>query len=558
MKKLRRLVSLVLVALALVTNLSACAGGSEQKGEDIVVLFTNDVHCAIEDNITLAGVAYYKKLMEEKSKYVTLVDCGDAVQGSYLGCISRGEVLIKAMNAVGYDFAILGNHEFDYATERLKELMDMAEFKYINSNITYTGSGSNALAKAEPYTIVEYGKTKVAYLGVTTPWTISSSTPAYFMEDGVYVYDFAAGNEGKDLYAKVQGYVDEVRAKGADYVVCLAHLGTEEGTSPYMSTDLIANTTGIDVVLDGHSHSVFEMYNVENKDGKNVICAQTGTKLENLGMLVIGEGGVITVSNINDIKKQDEEALASVNGLLSQYQEMLNTVVAHSNVALSTSDENGIRAVRNRETAIGDLVADAYREVFKTDIAYVNGGGVRADLPEGDITYSDIISVNPFGNMICVVEVTGAEILDMLEYFVSKAQSETVDLEAGKALGESGSFPCMSGIKFTVNTTIPSPAVVDENDNLLYVEGERRVSDVTILQDGKYVPIDTAKTYTLASHNYLIQNGGNGMMFFLAFHNILVDCGMADYQAVITYLTDFLKGDLSGYTNLENRITFIR
>ena len=546
-----------IIAALMILSFVSCEKNDSQS-DDIVILFTNDIHSGIEDGVTLAGVAYYKNLMKEKTDYVTLVDCGDAVQGSYLGSVSKGEVVIDAMNAVGYDLAIIGNHEFDYGVDVLKGLISKADAEYLSCNITYSGSGEDWLADIKPYTIKEYGKTKISFIGIGCPLTIDHSTPTFFQEDGKYVYSFSKENDGKTLFDTVQKLVDEVRAQGVDYVIALAHLGNLEEYAPYDSASVIANTSGIDAVLDAHSHLVYTAYFVENKDGADVICAQTGTKLENLGQLVISPDGIMTVSMISDINKQDEEVLGKINEAIAKYSELLNEKVAESDTALSINDANGIRAVRNRETAVGDLCADAYRAIAGTDIAYVNGGGIRADIPEGDITYADIISVHPFGNTLCAVEVTGAEILDMLEYFVANCVPETVDFSTGWAVGESGSFPNMSGIKFTVDTTIPSSVVMDENEMLLSIDGERRVSDVYVLEGGEYVPIDPEKTYTLASHNYMIINGGCGMQFMLADHNIILDNSQPDYEVLIDYITNVLHGDLSAYKDMENRITFIR
>ncbi len=546
------------IAALLIFTFASCEKKAAITDNDIVILFTNDIHCGIEDGVTLAGVTYYKNLMKEKTDYVTLVDCGDAIQGSYLGSVSKGELLIDAMNAAGYDIAIPGNHEFDYGVDRVAELISKANAEYIACNFTYSGNGTNLLGDLKPYTIREYGSKKIAFIGVACPSTIEKSTPSFFQEDGKYVYGFMRENDGKPLCDTIQKYVDEVRSKGVDYVILLAHLGNSDEDTPYRSSDIVAGTNGIDVVLDAHSHTVFTCYFVENKDGDSVICAQTGTKLQNLGLLVISENGIITVSNIPDINKQDEKSLEEINSYISKYSEQLERVVAKSDTALSINDEDGIRAVRNRETAIGDLCADAYRAVAGTDISYVNGGGIRADLPEGDVTYADIISVHPFGNTLCAVEVTGSEILDMLEYFVMHCEPKTADLASGWAVGESGSFPNMSGIKFTVDTTIPSSVKVDENDMLVSVEGARRVSDVYVLEGEEYVPIDPEKTYTLASHNYMILNGGCGMQNVLADNNVILDNSEPDYEVLIEYIADVLNGDLSLYRDNEQRITFIR
>ena len=549
---MKRIIAGLLVTLLLLTGCSE----KDTRSDDIVILFTNDIHCGIDENVTLAGVAGYKEYMKTKSKYVTLVDCGDAIQGSSIGLASQGEVVVDAMNAVGYDFAIFGNHEFDFGIDQLQFLMDKANAQYLNANIKYIGNKENKLEKSKPYEIVTYGKTKVAFIGVTTPVTIRSSKAKSFIEDDKMAYDFSGENNGQDLFDTVQGYVDEVRGKGADYVVVLAHLGIgEEGEDAlYTATGLINNTNGIDVLLDGHSHSIYLRYCTENKDTDYVVSAQTGTKLQSLGQLVIDEKGVISVSLVSDITRVDDEAKNKIDGYIDSYSELLGEVLFTNSIDLKTTDTNGTRMVRNRETNIGDFVSDAYRYVTGADISYVNGGGIRNDIKAGEVAISDVVSVSPFGNTVCVVEVTGQEILDLLEYYVKDVKADYHD-EYGVPIGENGSFPCMSGIRFTVDTSIPTSIIVDENDALTGIGETRRVSDVEVEMNGKYIPIDPNRTYTLASHNYMIKEGGSGGAVYMKDHNIVMDDVALDYEVLIYYLKDILKYDLSRYEKVDNRIT---
>ncbi len=541
---MKKLLSLV-ICLAMLLALASCAAPA--SADDIVILFTNDIHCAVEDGITLSGVVYYKNLMKQTNKYVALVDCGDAIQGSYLGSVSKGEILVDAMNAAGYDYAILGNHEFDVGISRLNELMAKADAQYLCCNIKYSGS-NDGIVGTKPYAIAEYGNKKVAFVGVTTPNTMLDSDPHCFMEDDVTVYDFSDG----DFYGTVQQTVDDARQNGADYVIVLAHLGMEDEVK-YRSVDLAANTNGIDAILDGHSHDEFIYLNTQNKDGKSIIVAQTGTKLQSLGQLVITAGGNIAVTTISDITAKDAEFDAKLQTLTAEYTEMLSKVICSNCNGLSDKDANGIRAVRNRETALGNLVADAMRYVSGADLAYQNGGGLKSGLPAGDVDYSDLIAVLPYGNTVAVVEVTGQEIADMLEYYGRNAQPETVDLVNKTAIGEEGSYPNVSGITFTIDTTVESSVIVDDDDMLVGVGDVRRISNIKIGGED----IDYAKTYTLAGSGYMINNGGSGMLHFLADHNVVNPGIMTEYEALAEYITNALGGDLSGYTGAEGRITFI-
>lgn len=519
---------------------------------DIVILYTNDVHCGIEENIGYAGLVSYKQSMLETTPYVAMVDCGDAIQGDFIGLTSEGSYVVDIMNEAGYDFAVLGNHEFDYGMESLEKLIKQAEYSYLGCNITYDGQNDNRLSSVKPYEIVKYGKTKVAFIGVTTPESISSSTPTYFMEDGGYVYDFCGGEDGAKLYECVQSYVDECRDSGADYVVVLTHLGDGEEYT-FSSNALIKETEGIDVVLDGHAHSTIPCYVENNKNGDEVLVSSTGSKFANIGKLVIEADGTITTELISDYEEKDEKIQRYIDVIQATYEEDLKEVVAVSEVKLSGFTGEGIRLVRNRETTIGNFCADAYRYVAKADIALVNGGGIRADLPAGEITYEDLFAVHPFGNTLCMVEATGQEILDCLEMCYRIVLPEVSDGE--NAIGEDGGFQQVSGLKFWVDTSIESSVVVDENDLFISVTGERRVKDVCVLNDnGEYEPLEVNAVYTVASHNYLLKECGSGCPMF-ADNVFLMEEGMADYQVLITYMKEALNGKIdTRYEKTEGRI----
>ena len=551
MNRIKRIALVMAIALVSVTMLFA-QGAAEalEAQKDIVVLYTNDVHCAIDNNIGYAGLASYKAEME-KDNFVVLVDAGDAIQGDTIGTVSKGEYLVDIMNEVGYDFCVLGNHEFDYGTDVLSSLLEKAKAQYLNATITYTGNGKNLLAKTVPYAIERYGFLDVAFIGVSTPESITKSTPRYFMEGDEFVYDFAAG---EDLYKTVQSVVDEVREKGADFVVVISHLGVEEGSEPNRATDLIANTTGIDALIDGHSHTTAPFELIADKSGKKVVYTQTGTKLNAIGKLTITKDGSIKAELVSEAEK-DPEVTAFIDNLKSEYESLVNTVVAHTAVELSITDENGVRAVRNRETAIGDLCADAYRAVADTDIAFVNGGGIRATIKKGDITTANMISVHPYGNYLCSCYATGAEILDALEHSVANTQA--VAAQDGKAVGESGGFLQVSGLKFTIDTSIPSSVKKDDKGLFVAVEGERKVKDVYVEKNGEWEPIDPEATYTVACHNYMLQDMGDGYTMF-ADNQYILDNVMLDNQVIITYICDFLGGNVGEeYSAPQGRITII-
>ena len=540
----------LILSLALMMALSGLALAEEADAaasNGVVILYTNDVHCAIDTNIGYAGVAAYEKAYEDAGYDVLLVDCGDAVQGAAVGTLSTGEYIVDIMNEVGYDVATIGNHEFDYGVDRFNELAELAEYPYVSANFTDL-EGNTILS---PYVVLEAGGYSIAFVGASTPETFSKSTPTYFQdEEGNFIYSFCGGNDGADLYAAVQAAVDGARAEGADYVVVLSHLGTEASSVPFTSTDLIANTSGIDVVLDGHSHSVWEMEIEQNKDGEDVVMSSTGTQLTALGSLMIDAEGNLATQLHTETIFQDDETAAFIDGIEAQYADTLATVVATSDVDLTIydptetdADGNPIRLIRSQETNLGDLCADAYRAISGADIAFVNGGGIRDSIPAGDITYEQIIAVHPFGNALCVVEATGQEILDALEMSVRHVPDET------------GGFLQVSGLTFEVNMGVESSVVVDDADMFVEVAGDRRVQNVLVGGE----PIDPEATYTLASHNYMLKSGGDGYTMF-ADNALLQDEVMLDNQVLINYITESLGGVVGEeYSDPygQGRITFV-
>ena len=530
---LRKLLPLLL-ALSLLFTGCAFAEEAADERQPVVILYTNDVHCGIDDAIGYAGLAAYEKAFEKAGYVVALADCGDAVQGAAIGTLSKGGYIVDIMNEVGYDVATVGNHEFDYGMDRFFELVEAADYPYVSANFA-TLDGEAILP---PYAVLELGGYRIAFVGVSTPETFTKSTPTYFQDDeGNFIYSFCEGNDGADLYAAVQKAVDDAHAEDVDLVIVLSHLGTDESSSPWTSTDLIANTTGIDAVLDGHSHSVWAGELEQNKDGEDVLMSSTGTKLNAVGALTIlptEEGVELSTELHTESLFQDEDTEAFISSIKAQYQETMSTVVAHTDVDLTTVDpvavnEDGspVRIVRSQETNLGDLCADAYRVLSGADIGFVNGGGVRATIPAGDITYEQIIAVHPFGNVMCVVEATGQEILDALEMSVRKLPEE------------SGGFLHVSGLTFEVNMAVESTVVTDDKNMFIEVAGDRRVQNVLV--DG--TPIDPEATYTLASHNYMLKSGGDGYSMF-ADNVLLQDEVMIDNQVLINYITEYLGGEV--------------
>lgn len=511
-----RILALMLV---LIMVLAGCGtGNSTPAAKDIVILYTNDAHCGIEDGMGYQGLSAAKRALLAAGNKVLLVDNGDAVQGDTIGTLSKGEYIIDIMNKLGYDVATPGNHEFDYGMDQFNKLVEKADFDYISCN--FVDKDGNPVLK--PYVIKEADGVKIAFVGISTPKTITTSTPTYFQDgNGNYIYGFMQDDTGEKLYAAVQSAVDAARKEGAKYVIAMAHLGIEADCQPWTSSDVIVNTSGIDVMLDGHSHSTIAGDIVKNKEGKDVILTSTGTKLANIGCLTITADGKLSTALINDDGMSD-----TIAEIKSGYEEIVNTVVASTKVELTVNDPvSGERMVRRQETNLGDLCADAYRAMSGADIAVVNGGGIRVSIPAGDITYGQIIAVHPFGNEMCVVEATGQQILDALE------------MGARNAPGECGGFLQVSGMSYEIDLNVEPTVEVNADGMFTGVSGKYRVKNVKVGDE----PLDLAKTYTLASHNYMLKSAGDGMAMFQGC-TLLQDSVMIDNQVLINYIVDVLGG----------------
>ena len=533
---MKRILGLVLAMVMLLSLTGmAFAEGEAALQQDVVVLFTSDAHCGIDQGFGYAGLAAIRQSLEEAGNHVVLVDNGDSIQGEPIGTMTTGEALIELMNTVGYDIAIPGNHEFDYGMDRFLELTEKANFPYISANFNKEGELVFA-----PYVIKEFDGVKIAFVGITTPKTITSSTPKYFQdEEGNFIYGFMQDDTGEKLYAAVQTAVDAARAEGAAYVVALGHLGNEEACAPWTYADVIANTTGIDALLDGHSHDT-DQVQMENKDGQTVLRSGCGTKLAGIGCLRIGKDGKLSTELFLWNNKTAAPALlgirndayTAVKTAQDALTEKLSEVVAQTAVELTINDPTAkkddgspIRIVRSQETNLGDLCADAYRNLSGAQIAFVNGGGIRVSIKQGDITLNDILKVHPFGNAMCVIEASGQQILDALEWGARAVPSE------------SGGFLQVSGLTYEIHTYIESTAKADENTMFAGVEGEYRVKNVMVGGE----PLELDKTYTLASHNYMLKNGGDGYAMFGGC-KLLQDEVMLDNQVLINYITGSLGG----------------
>ncbi len=533
---MKKLLSLWMVLAMLLCVVPGMAEESTTKmTKDVVILFTSDVHCGIDQGFGYAGL-YAVKEQLAKTNHVLLVDDGDAIQGEPVGTVTHGSAIIDLMNTVGYDVAIPGNHEYDYGMENFMNLTKQAKFPYISCNFTKNGE-----LVFPSYVIKEVDEVKIGFIGITTPETLTKDTPKNFQDDqGNFIYSFMEDGTGEKLYAAVQTAADDARKAGADYVIAIAHLGNDASSSPYNYADVLSHTTGIDAMVDGHSHDTDQLV-MKNKDGKDVIRAACGTKLEGIGYVTISakDGslsyGLYTWHNStsapallgieNEVSKAVSAATDGLNAELSK-------VVAKTAVDLTVNDPtakdtNGspIRIIRNAETNLGDLCADAYRDQTGAQVAIVNGGGIRASISAGDITLNDIMKVHPFGNQILVLEVTGQQLLDALEFASRDVPNEC------------GSFLQVSGMTYEIHTYIKSSCTMDDKGVFTGVTGEYRVKNVKIGDE----PLDLTKTYTLAGHDHTLLNGGGGMSMFNGCKVVKKNVKL-DNQVLIDYIVNTLGG----------------
>ena len=523
-----------------------------EKTGDIEVLFTSDIHCGVRQGFGVVGLRQIREALERKGVETLLVDNGDAIQGDALGTLTKGKAVVTLMNDLDYDVTIPGNHEFDFGMDAFFELVEMAEHPYISCNFNKGGE-----LLLDPYVIEEAAGKKIAFIGVTTPETLISSDPKYFQDEkGNYIYGFMEGGDGSKFIETIQKNVDEVRSKGADYVVLLAHVGNQEVNAPYNFQTIIERTSGIDVILDGHSHDT-DQVTMNDKDGNPVIRSASGTKLQGIGyMRISGKDGSIkcgVYSWSNDVSLPEllgieNEISEPLRKIYEDLEKTTQIVIGKTDVDLVIYDpvkkrEDGspLRIVRSQETNLADLVADAVKHETGAEIALFNSGGVRSNIAAGDITYGDVMAVLPFSNQLCVSVLTGQQIKDMLEW-------------GAKALpGEDGGFLQASGLTYEIQADIPSSCTTDAEGLFAGVDGEYRVRN--ILVGGE--PLDLKKTYRVAGNDFMMKSHGDGFAM-LGPENVEIDQIKIDNQLLIDYIKDTLGGTVgSDYSNPygEGRIT---
>ena len=529
---------------------SACWFGDKS---DVTILYTNDVHTYIDKQspkLTYAAIADLKQSYQNAGKDVLLVDAGDHVQGTAYGSMDEGASIIKLMNAAGYDVATPGNHEFDYGMDRAKAIMKEADFPYLSCNWVDLRTTLRVLPSVKVFV---RGGRRIAFVGVTTPETFTKSTPAYFMDKAQrkYIYDIQGGEDGKKLYDAVQKAIDKAKLL-ADVVIGLGHLGVDPSSSPWTSEEVIAHTSGFDAFIDGHSHTVMENKQVQDASGKAVTLTQTGSYFANVGEMTIAADGTITTKLIPTHEGMDAGIAAMQTGWVNTVDDMLGEKIAVGDSDFYVSDPaTGKRRIRSAETNLGDFVADGiytyFNEVEKLhcDVAIMNGGGIRADVPAGDWTFKTCKQVSPFGNVACLMSVTGKQIQDALEFAARFAG------EDGK---ENGGFLQVAGATYEIHTDIPNTVQTDEKNVWIgSATGTPRVQNVKIYDkaSGSYLPLDPGATYALAGMNYTLRNLGDGFAMFDG-AELIKDYVSEDYLVMSTYAMIFDGADAAGLPHLSS------
>ena len=470
--------------------------------KDIIILYTNDVHCGVDDVIGYAGLEYYKHEMQKLTPYVTLVDAGDWAQGATMGMIAQGRYILEIMNAMNYEVAVPGNHEFDYGWGMFERLAANLKCGFISANLRDLRTGEPVFA---PYKMFTYGDVKVAFVGACTPESITKSTPSYFMDDtGKYIYDFDGEATGEKLVASIQKAVDDARAEGADYVIVVGHLGEYEDVTDVWAVPFIApRTRGIDAFIDGHSHEVTPALVFKNADGKDVVVTQTGTKLHNIGKITITTDGAVKTELVSEAGGKDEKITALIADIKARFEDTLRQPLSFTSFDLRAMDDAGEWVIRNAENGLCNLATDAMlysareTKTGRADVGLYNAGGLRANIKAGTITFNDALSVMPFNNTVCIVEVSGQTLLDELEHGVRLMPLRN------------GGFLHVAGMTYTVDTSIPTPVKVDDRNILIGIEGERRIKDAKI--NGE--PVDPEKLYKVVSISYVLTALGDGHVF---------------------------------------------
>ncbi len=531
---MKKKLAVIFLSICLILTLIPSVSAAGEYSGKIVILHSNDVHGAIDGYAYISGL---KKDFEDKGARVILADAGDYSQGEPYVSTTKGEDAVKMMNAAGYDVVGLGNHEFDYGYPKLTENMMLAHFKVLCANIIDDETGNSIY---DAYTILDIDGVQVGFFGIDTPETRTKANPA-LIKGLTFLGD-------DDMYDCAHAQVNALEDQGADVIVCIAHLGVDNESEPNRSYDLLKNVEGIDIVLDGHSHTVME----SGDNGEPI--QSTGTKFENVGVVIIDENDSKIEDHylikVDDSTPKDDDVAAQAQQIKNRVDDEYGQVFARSDVEL-----NGNKAPGNRteETNMGDLITDSMRwaivkdsDSIKVDadhvVALTNGGGIRAPIHVGDITKKDVNTVLPFGNTVALVYVKGSDLLEALE-----ASTYCTP-------GAVGGFPQVAGINFTVDTDYPYDQNAETYPASTYY-GPKSIKRVTI-NDINGKPFNEDDTYAVITNNFVAAGGDTYYAF--ASSTDQFDTGLPLDEVLMDYITTELDGVVGAkYANPQGRITVL-
>lgn len=567
MRKLLSFLGSVFLIVLLCIPVSAVDPG---KSNDIVILYTNDAHANIDRPLSYDTIGAIKKQLEKEYRYVLLVDAGDHLQGTEFGSLDKGATIVQLMNKAGYDLATPGNHEFDFGMDTFLMRTQEADFPYLSCNFYHQSDGVRAERLLEPFHAYHFGKEIVAFIGITTPETILNAAPTHFQDDnGGFCYEISGSESGKALYDDVQSAVNTVRRAGATKVIAVGHLGDDPSSSPWTSEEVIANVSGLDAFIDGHSHSMIREKLVPSANGMPTLLTQAGENLNNVGIMIIDyETGEIrsdlidcnelqeTVTNKDGSKTSkvvgyqlssdlyagpewpiDYTIAAQKNQWIKKVNLAMKQKVGETNVVLENRSEDGKQLACMQETNTGDFAADALYYLFdqmgmNVDGAIVYGGGIRNEAIKGVMTYKTCKNIQPFSDSACLQIITGQQLLDALEWGARGAGSGE----------ECNGLLQVSGIRYQIDTQWPD-STQKNDDGIMWIGGPTdgyRVHDVAIYDkttDG-WKPLDTQADYRIAGSDFILRNSGNGFNMFSSAVNV-IDYVMRGYMVLANYVQAF-------------------
>lgn len=567
---MRKFLSFLCSMFLVVTLCVPASAAATGKSNDIVILYINDAHANIDRPLSYDTIGALKKQLEKKYRYVLLVDAGDHLQGTEFGSLDKGAAIVQLMNKAGFDLAVPGNHDFDYGMDTFLKRTQEADFPYLSCNFYHQSDGVRGERLLEPFQAYHFGKEIVAFIGITTPETILNAAPANFQDDsGSFCYEISGSENGKALYDDVQNTVNAVRRAGATKVIAVGHLGDDPSSSPWTSEEVIANVSGLDAFIDGHSHSLVRQKQVPSANGAPTLLTQAGENLNKVGIMIIDyETGEIrsdlldceelqkTITNKDGSKTSqvvgyqlsselyagpdwpiDYTIAAQKNQWIKKVNLAMKQKVGETNVVLENSSEDGKQLACMQETNTGDFAADALYYLFDqmdmdVDGAIVYGGGIRNEAIKGVMTYKTCKDIQPFSDSVCLQIITGQQLLDALEWGARRAGSGE----------ECNGLLQVSGIRYQVDTQWPD-STQKNDDGIMWIGGPTdgyRVHDVEIYDktmDG-WKPLDAQADYRIAGSDFILRNSGNGFNMFSSAVNV-IDYVMRGYMVLSNYVQAF-------------------